>query len=195
MGMSIQHWAKTQEGVEVIDSQKPFCIDGTLWQGYQKVAVRVHDDQLSDDEMEQVRDVDNTMQRVWFVRRQRLEARVSRKMDEYDTRRQALRAQRNELIQAIKNNAELGIKRSPDDDAQLDRIDQRLARLVDGSKSEQLKLARAKEDPETAAKEAEERHLAPVQCVCGAISPEGHKNPSKWLTGHSIHCKSRKKSA
>jgi len=192
--MNIQHWAKTEEGVQVIDSQKLFCIGGSLWQGYQKLALRVHDDQLSDDEMEQVRDVDDTMKKVWFVRRQRLEARVSRKMDEYDTRRQSLRAQRNEIIQSIKNNAELNIKRSPDDDAQLDRIDQRLGRLVDEARSVQLKLAREKEDPDTAAKEAEERHLAPVQCVCGAISPDGHKNPAKWLTGHSIHCKSRKKS-
>lgn len=190
---NIVTWAKTPEGVEMIESQKMFCINAELWQGWKGSAIRVVESQLEDNEMSAIDDIDGTIQRVWFARRQRLEGRVERKEAEYDTRRGILRRERNEIIESISKQKEMGIDASPDDLDQLKRIDARMARLVDEGNRQRLSLATAKQDPETAAAIAAEKKLDRVDCeYCQEVSPEGHKNPAGWRTGHMIHCKAKK---
>ena len=190
---NIQTWVKTPEGIEKIESQEMFCISGDIWQGWKGTCIRVSESQLQDGEMEKVEDVDDTMSRVWFARRQRLQGRVERKEAEYDTRRATLRRERNEIIDSISKQKEMDISPSPDDLDQLKRIDVRMARLVDEGNRQRLSIAEAKEDPETAAAIAAEKKLARVECEhCKEVSPEGHKNPRAWRTGHMIHCEAKK---
>ena len=55
---TIQEWSKSPEGVELIESQRVFCIDGVLWQGFKKAAIRVDEGQLADEELDKVHDID-----------------------------------------------------------------------------------------------------------------------------------------
>lgn len=190
---NIATWVKTPEGVEMIESQKMFCINADIWQGWKGSCIRVTESQLEDKEMLEVEDIDDTMQRVWFARKNRLQGRVERKEAEYDTRRGILRRERNEIIESISKQKELGIDASPDDLDQLKRLDTRMKRLVDEGNRQRLTLAIAKEDPETAAAVAAEKKLESIECEhCHELSPEGHKNPAGWRTGHMIHCKAKK---
>ena len=191
---NIVTWAKSPEGVEAIESQKMFCVNAEIWQGWKGAAIRVSESQLEDEEMNAIDDIDETMQRVWFTRRQRLEGRLDRKEAEYDGRRATLRRERNELIDSIEKQKGAGYPASPDDMDQLTRIDTRMKRLVDEGNRQRLAHAKAKEDPETAAVVAAEKKLERVDCEhCHEVSPEGHKNPSAWRTGHLMQCKARKK--
>jgi len=188
--MDITHWAKTQEGLEVIESQRPFCINGELWQGFEGAAIRIHEDQLVDKEIQTAVDVDATKERVWFVRKNRLEGRLERKKNEYSKRIMELRKEKNDLIQGFKDQKEIGLEPSAFDTKLLTEIDARMSRLQDLAKEKSLEIARAggKEIPEPP------RDIPPggTQCsFCKKVSPDGHHNPAGWLRGHHMKCKAR----
>lgn len=194
---NIQTWIKTPEGAETIESQIVFCLEGQLWQGWRKVAIQVTETLLTDEELDRVRDIDNSLSRVWFARRQRLEGIGEAKQREYDTRRSVLRQQRREIMSDIKEAKGLGIEPSPDDLAQLDRIDDRMKRLSDETNLLKLRHAHNRVHPEQVQAEKqradEEKRARRLQCPhCESISPEGHKNPPMWLKGHTMACKKAK---
>lgn len=189
--MDITHWAKTQEGLEVIEAQKPFVINGEMWQGYEKAAIRVHEDQLTDEEMTAVFDVDQTKERIWKTRLDRIQARLSRKNAEYGKRLVELRKERSGIKQSIKEDIEMGLQPSPSDLHEINEIDARMMRLRDLGKEKSLATAKEAHAP-TAPEPELEGAAAQVQCVhCEKISPESHHNPAGWLRGHHIHCRAK----
>ena len=193
---TIQSWSQTAEGVEMIDAQKVFCIEGRLWQGYQKVAFLVDESQMEDRELDAVEDIDDTMGRIWFNRKNRLGGRHDRKIVEYDGRRAELRLQGNAVLDSIERLQKAGLPPSADDKEQYSRIQARMARLVDESTAQRLAHATLREDPETAAVVAAEKKSEAVDCQhCGKVSPEGHKNPANWRRGHMMKCKARQEAA
>ena len=198
--MDIQQYAKTQEGVEVLESAKPFAINNQIWQGFKKTPIKVHESQLTDDEMEKLVDVDGTLRNVWATRRRRLEERVSRKNGEFMERLTQLRTQRNEIVTSIKNQRELGIPASPADEHQLKEIDRRMERLTTFPQVAQLVVATKHADDvpveEAVAVPIPTDEVSGVECPhCGKAAPAGHKTPKKWLRGHNMSCKSRPKKA
>ena len=190
--MDLKSWPKTSEGVEIIIGQRQlFCTAGQLYQGYNQVPVEVDEVQVTDAELADVMDLDGTLDRVHFRRRQRLESREMRKQKEYDERRAALRAQRRNIVEEIKESKAAGIPSSPDVMSELSRIDGRLSRLADVALRAEVQAAADRVDPLAAeAREAAEKaeEIAQrLQCAeCEAMSPEGHHNPANWLRGHRM---------
>jgi len=180
--LSIQHWGKTPEGMELVESQKIFCIGGALWQGWKQVPIPVSEFQLSDVEMDDITDIDASMDRVWLGRRQRLEGRHSRKSAEYDKRRHELRVERSQIITSIKEARDLDMAPSPDDMDQIERINERMQGLVDLASQERLAKASIRVDPSSAPE------VLPGTCEeCGATQPADSKaDPVKWLRGHKM---------
>lgn len=197
--LQIQQFAKTAEGVALIESQALFCCGGKLWQGYMGACIQCRHNQLTDEEMNRVRDVDGTLDQVWEQRRKSIEARDYAKMEEYDKRRVALRRERNEIRDSMKTDKELGIPENPDDLNQLKRIDLRMARLSNLSLQTQEKIASAQAGIDKAAEEKHEPKLADKMekppeklyacSICGHVSPpekESGKTPKRWLQGHML---------
>ena len=189
--MSIQHWARTQEGLELIESQRPFIVGSSLWQGYNKVAIKIHEDQLTDQELEGAEDVDGTKVRIWEQRRERLRGRLDRKQAEYQKRRGELRVLRNTIRDSIVRDKELGLPASADDLEEIKRIDGRLARLRDLDRERSLEVA----DQATAPKPQVEEQLADMPAAeteeapalvfaCPTCGKRG-KN-AKWLRMHRL---------
>jgi hypothetical protein len=189
--LPLNYWKKTMEGMQVIQEQKPFCLGGNLFQGYQGAPISIGESQLSDEEMQNVQDIDGTMARQWTIRRQRLESRYSRKMQEYDERRATLRDRRGKIRDGLKSDAETNIPPNPSDLAELERIDARMKRLEDMTTQESMKLAhlRVGEKVEEEVAPVVERHGA-ICDHCQKESPPAHKNPKMWLKGHLMQCKS-----
>jgi hypothetical protein len=199
--MDINTFCKTPEGVQMIQEQRAiFCIGGQLYQGYNQVPVEVSEVQLEDGELDAAIDVDGTKNRVWFARKQRLEGRYERKMQEYDKRRAMLREQRKGIVDGIMQAKASGIPASPDTDEELARIDDKMKRLADESGRERLRFARDRHDPVAAEARVEAEKAAVVatrvECrVCGVLSPEGHGNPPMWRRGHEMACKTKQAKA
>jgi hypothetical protein len=188
--ISIEQWAKTAEGIEMIESQKVFCVRGDLWQGYKQVAIRTHEDQLSTEELNEVagvRDVDGTMSQVWFKRRQRIEGRLDRKRREYNARQKDLREERTAIRQSIKEDKELNIPASAADIAQITEIDERMKRLRDLAQEQELEkanIALGNVEPEPPPPPLDP---GKYDCVeCGLECPREHHNPKMWLNGHMV---------
>jgi len=186
-----KEWAKTPEGMSTIQEQTLFCLGGQVWQGYQGVAVRCPESLLETHELENVKDIDGSMERVWFRRRQRLESRYMRKSKEYDERRMQLRRERSSVRESIKEDKALGIEASDDDLQQIEKINARMARLRDLSQESEYEAALAAEDLAKKAAsgvpvEDTEPPPAQVKCdECDAESPLG-KDPERWLRGHKM---------
>ena len=205
--LNIKDWAKTAEGLNLIEQQTMFCIGGDLWQGYRKVAFKVNERQITDDEIESATDVDDTKGKVWFRRKQRLQGRHDRKTKEYSQRRMELRKERSSIVQSIKEQKEMGLAASPDDVRSIDEINERMTRLVDLESSEKLLFAKASVESAQAEEEAKrledlnavaeakpmpkkKRVMVAAECdACGAKSPDQHPSPEMWLRGHRIHHK------
>jgi len=198
MSARIETFAKTHEGVALLEAHARFVIDGTIWQGFKGTAIKVDEDQLTDDELEASHDVDGTKIRVWKKRHDRIAERTARKQAEYSKRLTELRTERNAIVQNMKNDKELGIDPSPGDRIQIKIIDGKMERLANLMENPSLDLAgeRSGEIPkheELAIDEPDDEEVATpkprVACQCGKMSPEGHKNPPMWLRGHKMRCK------
>lgn len=193
-----KEWAKSPQGMSIIQQETLFCLGGQVWQGHQGVAVRCPESLLETNELENVADIDGTMEKVWFRRRQRLESRYTRKAKEYDERRMMLRKERSAIRESIKEDKALGIEAADDDLDQIRRINERMARLKDLAHEHEYEAAKAAE--ERAANQGdtpmvEEPPPEQVQCKeCGMESPLG-KDPGRWLRGHMMgaHRNPRKK--
>lgn len=191
----INQWAKTDKAIQIIETQKPFCLEGVLYQGFNRTIIRVKESQLSDREMSELLDIDNSMERVWVQRKQRLEGRNERKVQEYAERKAKLRSDRNEIMTSIERQQKAGLPISPADSADIDRIDKRMSRLASLEAEASIKLASRKEG------ECQRTEVMPsgdlrVECeFCGEKSPADHEKPKKWLTGHRMGCKHRPGSA
>lgn len=172
--LSIQHYAKTQDGLELISRQVPFCVGGDLWQGYKGTAVPIRESQLTDAEMAKIVDVDESIERVRVIRRQRLESRFERKQEEYGERIAKLRARRLDITRTIKEQKEAGFDASPGDLHELKRIDKRMERLMNLSE----------EDSIAAVKISLGEQIGECD-VCGEKCPEGSDFAS-WLRGHKV---------
>lgn len=98
LGLSIQDFVRTVQGRSMIESQEPFCIQGAIYQGYEKKAVMVEEKQLTDAEMLRVHDCDGTRKRVEAARKMRLEQRSVLKDIELGERRQK---KRKELLDNV----------------------------------------------------------------------------------------------
>lgn len=186
MAMSIQHWVKTQEAIEIIESQRVFCIGGELWQGFQRTPIRVHEAQLDDFEIDSALDIDSTLDKVRTNRRNRIEGRNERKRREYSDRRQELRQQRTSIRSSIKEAKDMGIPVSQDDLAALEEIERRMQRLIvlDKELKDEPPVEVSEPPP---VYEPDELETGRVKClVCGEQAPEGHKRPKAWLRGHTM---------
>ena len=187
--LDLKEWAKTPDGIEHIQGQKPFCVGGVLWQGYKGAAIRADESTMETEELQVVPDIDETMHEIWLKRRQRLEGRLQRKMDEYDKRRSLLRKERSDIRASMKEDKELGLGIAPDDIDQVKRINKRMERLVDLNKELDLEAALVGEKiPVTASDDDETVEVPPVEVcpVCEKESPPGNSNPKKWLHAHNM---------
>jgi NTP pyrophosphatase (non-canonical NTP hydrolase) len=99
--LSINQFMKTQEGMALVQQQVPFVMNGTVWQGYKGIPATVAEKQLTDEEFAALVEVDDTKEKVAFVRKQRLGSRNSRKSQEYSDRLGKLMTERNEVLEAI----------------------------------------------------------------------------------------------
>jgi hypothetical protein len=99
--MDIQKYAKTEEGLRQIETNAPFVVNNQLWQGFKKTAIRVYENQLTDDELKAAVDVDGTKRNIWATRKRRLEERVNRKDSEHMARLTALRAERSGILNSL----------------------------------------------------------------------------------------------
>lgn len=205
MKMDIKAWSKTPDGIALVESQAVFCIGTQLWQGFKGCAIRAHEDQMTTPELQEVareRDVDDTMQAVWFRRKQRLESRYQRKANEYDARSAVLRRERNEVRQNIREDKADQLPPSPADMRTIRRIDTRMERLNLLHEEEEARLAALHEkagpnppkemlvDEREMTVEQREKTDTPegaVQScdVCGKAVPPG-KNPTSWLRAHRM---------
>jgi len=197
MALTIQHWIKTQEAEEVIDSQVIFCIGGVLWQPYGRTPFKVDENQLTSEELDAVRDIDQTLHRVWKNRSDRIVSRISRKNKEYSKLRAILRDEKNKIREGIKGDKELGITANSDDLREIEEIDKRMSRLRDLAQDGEAEIATLRtEQPKVEAQPAAEEPAAPAEQLicpdCMAKSPPGHANPDKWVRGHRMQCKARK---
>ncbi len=197
--MEFKDWAKTPDGVDAIGTAVPFCYNGELWQGFHGTAYRCQERNLETSELKAVIDMDNTIDKVWLTRHQRMEARFSRKAKEYDQKKAVLRRERNEIRVSIRGDKELGIPESPDDIVTIRRIDERMQKLSLLAEEEELKTAamRGKSESlglspedvplEKVVEEVAETHI-PKMCDwpdCEKMSPPG-KDPDKWVKAHKL---------
>jgi len=196
MALSIQHWVKTQEAELVIDSQKIFCIGGILWQAHGRTPFKVEESDLTSEEMADVNDIDNTMQRQWKIRRDRIVARMDRKNKEYRKIRSVLREEKNKIRESLKGDKELGMDPSEADLEEIRDIDKRMLRLRDLGQETDREIALVQSSTKTAEAAPEPEPEAPAEQMacpyCQSKSPPGHKNPKAWISGHQMQCKARK---
>ncbi len=212
MKMDIKAWSKTPDGIAMVEHQRVFCIGTQLWQGFRGVAIRAFESQMSTIELQEVakeRDVDDTMQAVWFRRKQRLESRFMRKAKEYDDREAVLRRQRSVIRSEIREDKADQIPVSPASLRAITRIDKRMDRLNLLHEEEELRIAELHEkggpDPDLALLTDEreltiEQHertdaddpilVKPDAAVCdwpgcGKACPPG-KVPGTWLRSHKM---------
>ena len=195
MGLRIQEWAKTADGLEILEQQVLFVMQGTLWQGWGgKGCVYVHEGQATDEEIRDAIDVDGTKQKVWQERKSRLEGRNDRKMKEYDARRHELRKQRSEIVTAIQQQKSVGIEPSPDDLYQITRIDERMARLRDLIQEQELAVASLEEghaeailDSKPHYEDEPTRDVRAKCDICGEIQPANSETAAyRWVLGHKM---------
>lgn len=193
MGLRITDWAKTIDGIEVIEQQIPFCIGGQLWQGWGGTsAIRADESQMTDDEIRNVMDIDGSKQQIWEARRNRLNGRLSRKMKEYDERRHELRKQRTEIITAMEQHQKMGLKPSPDDVYQVERIDERMARLRDISKESEAAVASLEAGQDEVIHDEHPHHTdeptanVRARCdICKAVQPASSTtSAARWISSH-----------
>lgn len=192
--LDIQAWAKTPDGIEVIQAQRPFCLGGTVWQGMSGAAFRCPENLLTTDELRDMPDKDGTVNEVWLRRTQRLEARQARKQKEYDETKRTLRTKRNEIRESIRADKEEKLPVNPDDIAEIGRIDKRMARLNDFERDVEIELSKvaagAAPERKVVLTDAQEVDAPTTICErCGKHPPLDHPNPPTWLRGHNIQCK------
>jgi hypothetical protein len=177
--------------------QKPFVLGGQVWQGHKGAAYRCPEDALTTDELVALPDKDGTISEIWLRRKQRLEARGSRKQTEYDGTRGKLREKRNSIRDSMKSDKELGLPANPDDLNEIQRIDRRMARLNVIQQESESEIAKMQSDGGTTERklvlhDAQEAPPPAVQCErCQATPPPDHPKPGSWLRGHNIQCKIR----
>jgi hypothetical protein len=199
--LDIKEWAKTVDGVETIQAQKPFCVGGQIWQGMDGAAFRCPEDVLTTDELKNAPDKDGTLSEVWRRRRQRLEWRIGRKQEDYDKTRRLLRQERNEIREAMKSDAEAKIPINPDDLEQIKRIDKRMARLNAVESESEAEISKMIVDGGTPERKTEldDAQKAPkpkYTCPrCEKEPPPDHPRPHMWLKGHNVQCSLKHKKA
>jgi hypothetical protein len=195
--IDLKDYIKTPEGIEDVNTQIRFCLGGSVWSSLKGNVYKCPEKVMTDEELKGVKDVDGTMTRVWLERKQRLEGRYQRKMDEYDDRRAKCRAERTGIRQAVKEDKELGLPPSSDDLAQLERIDKRQKRLVGLKQEQELALATVMsqieghqavdpiENVELKEVLKDSDSVRPTCEECGKEVPPG-KNPTKWMRAHMM---------
>jgi len=186
--LDLRAWARSPEGVEMIESQKPFVAKGEVWQGFDMQMMRTDESQLDDKEIVDLPDIDGTKEKIWFRRKQRLESRTMRKAEEYSKRRGELRTRRNEVLESIERMEKLGVERSPEDVYEIKQIDARMGRLLDAKGDLQLELAEKALETGKVEDDLVEGEQPQLQAPCGKMSPRLHVNPKKWLSGHRMGC-------
>jgi len=186
MALQMQYWIKTQEAQEVIGSGRIFCIQGELLQGYKGGPMPVGENQITEEEMKAVKDIDDTMHRVWFKRKQRLESAFLRKQKEYDERAHIVRDEQEKTFQHMERREKLKLAPSPLDAAVIRRQDARLERLAQLRGEEELKRATMEADKKKTVPADKDPDFACT--ACGDACPIDHKSPAKWLTGHKLNC-------
>jgi hypothetical protein len=192
--LDIQMWAKTPDGIECIQAQKPFCLGGVVWQGMNGAAFRCPENVLTTDELRDMPDKDGTISEVWKRRRQRLEARQARKQKEYDETKRLLRQKRNEIRESIKTDKAENLPVNPDDIEEIRRIDERMSRLNDSERQLEIEISKmvSGKAPErkVVLTDAQDAPAPEATCErCGKIPPPDHPSPTTWLRGHNIQCK------
>lgn len=162
--LTIQHFPKTQEGQALIGSLQVFCLGATLWQGTRTGAIASPSEkQLTDAELEAVYDVDGTKPKIVAERRARRGFRQSRKDEEVERRAEERRDREMK-------------------DLQLQKLKQELS-----SDPQPPAVQPQAEEPVEAKPAARPVDLESVLCsICGKRSPSNHRNPKRWLTGHSM---------
>jgi hypothetical protein len=186
--MELQDWLKTAASRPTLQTQRPFCLDGRLWQGFRGGPMPVEESQLTLEELQAVEDLDGTMARVWFRVAQRLESRHSRKVEEYGKRRMSLRQERQQVRDSLKHDREAGLPVAASDLQELERLDRRMLRLADPVLEDAYykarEMAEGRETPAAAA--------ATDACPdCGKVAPPD-RSASKWLRGHRMTCKGKR---
>jgi len=187
MRLDIKDWAKTPDGIDTLGRQTVngmpviVCMDGKLWQGWKGVAIQVNENQITEKELESVLEKDDTIGDVLFRREQRMGSREDRKDKEMDKRRAEIRAEKHGVRQGIKDDKELGIPASAADIEQIGKMDQRMVRLTQRERSDELVRLRDKIAGRDSTKPVER-----LSCdMCGKVAPDS-KNQERWLRGHKV---------
>jgi len=129
LSLTINQFVKTPEGMAMIAEQKPFVLGGVIYQGFNGQAATCSEKTMTLAEIEAAPDVDGTKERVYRLRREREGGRHDRKSTEYRKRRAELRAQRNEILDAMEKSEKRGVPSSPADLEDIAEIDRRMERL------------------------------------------------------------------
>ena len=174
----LNHFLKTAQGRQLLDTHKPFIAKGEVLQGYQGACFEVRESQLKDSELKEMADLDGSKDQVWVKRKQRLESSHSRKAEEYSERRGQLRGRQNEIFEAAERRERLGFPTSAADQQEIEEIDTRMGRLAALKEQHGMEVATKALEPPPSRTEA----------LCGEISPESHQNHEKWRMGHQANC-------
>jgi len=102
LGLSIGQYLKTLQGKQMVESQELFVLNGTLYQGFNQMAVETNWNQCSPEEVANAHDVDGTKSRVVATRERALAGAAQAKDKEHGERKRLKIAQeRDELELAL----------------------------------------------------------------------------------------------
>ena len=76
--LTINQFAKTQEGMALIAEQKPFILNGLIYQGYEGALASCSEKQLTLEEIDAAPDIDGSRDRIYAARKDRVDGRVER---------------------------------------------------------------------------------------------------------------------
>jgi hypothetical protein len=178
--LTINHFVKTQEGQLLINNQTVFCLGGKLYQAFKGAVITVREDQLSEPELENLYDVDQTKGKILTERRLRLAHRKAAREEELAERRSKALEKEAHALQVQKLRREMA--EDEPQGASVADIDE-ISALKRQVKILQTENAALKEPGATT------DHLEHACPFCQKRAPKQHKSPKKWLTGHKMQCK------
>ncbi len=128
------------------------------------------------------------MERIWALRKSRLEGRLYSKTNEYDARRGVLTKEYNEIRESIIKDKEHGLPENRGHMLQMERIRDRMDRLADLAHNQELDMIKIRDGQ---LDEVEEKAPPAICQYCEVKAPEDHPNPTMWVRGHQITCKAK----
>lgn len=110
MGLTIEELRKTTEGRQLAENHVRFITDQKMYQGYERGFIHVEDDQVTDDEIAEMKDLDGTRNAVIARRNASQTALRIAKEEELAKRRAKVLAQRRDELELRKLEREMGLE-------------------------------------------------------------------------------------